>query len=110
MNSNTDIIKVIQDNRQIIYRVVGGDDAERAADIHKTIRKALRAGHTVVYPNGVRVQHNRVVRFNPSAESSSARYEWSKDGNKVRADIIENTIYPDGTERQRTVRRVWVKY
>jgi hypothetical protein len=108
--NDTAEITVVHDDRQVVHRVAGSSEAARAADIQRTIKKALRAGHTVVYPNGVRVYHERVVRFNPKAETSSARYEWSEDGNKVRADIVEHTIHPDGTEDTRTVREVWVKY
>ena len=108
--TNTAAINVIQDDREVMHRVYGGDEAARAADIQRTIKKALRAGHTVVYPNGVRVYHERVVRFKPKAETSAARYEGSEEGNKVRADIVEHTIHPDGTEDTRTVREVWVKY
>lgn len=103
-------ITVVQDDREVMHWVTGGDEAARAADIQRTIKKALRAGHTVVYPNGVRVYRERVTRFNPRAETSSARYEWSEDGNKVRADIVEHTIHPDGTEETRIVREVWVRY
>ena len=103
-------VNVIQEGCEVMHRVHGGDEDARAADIQRTIKKALRAGHTVVYPNGVRVFHERIVRFNPNAETSSARYEWSDDGNKVRADIVEHTIHPDGTEDSRTVRQVWTKY
>ena len=103
-------ITVIQGDRESVHRFIGGDETARAGEVEKTIKKALRAGHTVVYPNGVRVYQERVTRFNPKAETSSARYEWSEDGNKVRADIVEHTIHPDGTEETRTVRDVWVKY
>ena len=108
--SNTAQITVIHDDREVVHRVAGGDEAARTADIKRTIKKALRAGYTVVDPNGVRVYHERVVRFNPRAETSSARYEWSNDGNKVRADIVEHTIHPDGTEETRKLHPVWIRY
>ena len=108
--TSTAEITVIHDDREVVHRVAGGDEAARTADLQRTIKKALRAGHTVVYPNGVRVFQDRVVRFNPRAETSSARYEWSEDGNKVRADIVEHTIQPDGTEETRTVRELWINY
>ena len=108
--ANTAEITVIYDDREVVHRVAGGDEAARAAHIQKTIKKALQAGHTVVYQDGVRVYHERLVRFNPRAATSSARYEWSEDGNKVRADIVEHTIHPDGTEDSRPVRQVWIKH
>ena len=107
---NVAAMTVLEDNCENVYVFCGSDEATRQAEIKRTAEKALKKGHTVIYETGVRVHHERVVRFNPKADTSSARYEWSEDGNKVRADIVEHTIHPDGTEDTRTVREVWVKY
>ena len=87
-----------------VYVVQGGTAEERQGDIDKIIKRAFRGGHTVVYPDGTQVFRERVPRF------KKGKYEWSDDGNRVRADIIEYTIYPDATEDQKVVRSVWVKW
>ena len=86
-----------------VYVVQGGTAEERQGDIDKIIKRAFRGGHTVVYPDGTKVFRDRATRC------KKGKYEWSDDGNRVRADILEYTIYPDDTEDQRTVRSVWVK-
>jgi hypothetical protein len=92
---------------KIIHHVVSGGTAEdRQGDIDQIIKRAFRGGHTVIYPDGTRVFRERVPRC------KKGKYEWSDDGNRVRADIIEYTSYPDATEDddQRVVRSVWVKW
>ena len=94
---------------ETINVIRGGDEKSRRAEATRQAAKALRKGHMVIHPSGVKVFHERVVRFNPKAETSSGRYEWSDDGNRVRADIIEHRIHPDGTENSEIVKQVWVK-
>lgn len=87
-----------------VYVVQGGTAEERQGDIDKIIKRAFRGGHTVVYPDGTKVFRDRETRC------KRGKYEWNDDGNRVRADLIEYTIYPDATEDQRVVRSVWVKW
>jgi hypothetical protein len=89
---------------QTVHVVSGGTAEERQGDIDQIIKRAFRGGHTVVYPDGTRVFRERVPRV------KKGKYEWSDDGNRVRADIIEHTLYPDATEAQEIVRSVWVKW
>ena len=108
--SNTSTIVSITDDTEIKHVFYGSTDEVRRGEIERTARQELRKGHTVVYPGGTRVHWERTKRFNPKASTVSERYEWNHKGNRVRADIIEFTIHPDGTEEQRNVQAVWVKY
>ena len=107
---NVTAMTVLEDNREHVHVVCGSDEATRQAKIKRTADKALGRGHTVIFETGVRVYRERVVRFNPKAETASGRYEWSEDGDRVRADVIEHRIHPDGTEERSTLREIWVKY
>ena len=108
--ANTSTITIREDEREIMHRIYGSTEEVRRGEIERTARQALRKGHTVVYPSRTRVHWERIKRFNPKASTDSERYEWNHKGNRVRADIIEFTIHPDGTEEQRNVQAVWVGY
>ena len=87
-----------------VHVVAGGTAEERQASIDQIAKRAFRGGHAVIYPDGTKVFRDRQPRF------SKGKYEWNNDGSRVRADIIEYTIYPDATEDQRVVRSVWINW
>lgn len=102
-------VTVIDNDTETCHQFIGCGDSVRQAEVEQVIKKALRQGHVVVRETGERVFQERVVRFNPNAETPGGRYEWSDDGNRMRADVIEHTTHRDGTKEQRHVRAVWVK-
>jgi hypothetical protein len=91
-------------DKKTVHVFAGGTDEERQFSIDKIVRGAFRNGHAVIYPDGTKVFRARHPRFN------GGRYEWNRDGNRVRADVIEYTIYPDLTEDREVIRSVWINW
>jgi len=84
--------------------VIGGTEAEVAKVFAAEEAAALRKGHTVIHADGRRVWRDRMP------EMTGGEFTWHADGNRVRAKLMEYTLYPDGRKESRVIRRSWVHY
>ena len=100
--------------REHILICRGGKLEARVGEIRKmsekTIAKVRASGESLVRNDGAIVWRERRTMFDPSGSSSSKRYTWNEEGDKVRAQWFEVVQYPDGTTQDRKLRSVWVPF
>jgi len=100
----------IEDGRaKTSHMVVGGSAADAARAFAREEQKALKAGKTVVHADGRRVWRTRRP-VSDAAQTGSDRYEWHADGNRIRCELREVTLSPDGEQVVRVLRRVWMDF
>ena len=94
-----------------VHVFMGGEQADRDADIKRIEKKALAAGHDVVKGDGTRTWRDRRVLIDTAEGlTASERFTWHEDLERVKCALYELTRTPDGEVTERLLRHVWVSF
>jgi len=98
-------LRIDRDSDAELSLVVASTQGEAEAEQQKIADRALRAGHTVTWPDGRR----QWVSREPVWNSDEHDYEWHTDGNRVRVRRVLVTRIGSRLERK-TLSVGWVSY
>ena len=75
-----------------------------------TVREVFSKGEGLQRVDGANVFRERRPIIDLNAETSSGRYTWHQDGNRIRARWLEIVEHEDGRIDERELRKVWILF